>query len=179
MKKTLVINLFSGPGAGKSSLCSTIFSWLKWRDVDCEVAWEYAKDTVWDGATNLLNNQISVFGEQHRRLFRLIGKVDVAITDCPLPLSVIYDHGKTQYLKELVMSEFNKCINSNYFLVRQKKYNPNGRLQTEAKAIEKDTEIKDFLEREQIPYSSIISTEKEAEEIGEDVLYWLQKYSSS
>lgn len=56
-QKTLVINLFGGPGAGKSTFCASVFADLKWRDINCEMALEYAKDRVWEGSFNVLENQ--------------------------------------------------------------------------------------------------------------------------
>ena len=37
MKKTLFVNLFGGPGTGKSTLCAAVFSELKRRGIDCEM----------------------------------------------------------------------------------------------------------------------------------------------
>lgn len=39
-----VINLFAGPGSGKSTTCAGVFSKLKLAGVNCEMALEYAKD---------------------------------------------------------------------------------------------------------------------------------------
>jgi tRNA uridine 5-carbamoylmethylation protein Kti12 len=46
--KTIVINLISGPCAGKSTAAAGIFSALKKQGIECELALEYAKDCVWD-----------------------------------------------------------------------------------------------------------------------------------
>ena len=46
MKKTLVINLFGGPGVGKSTLCASVFAKLKIMGIDCEMATEYAKGAM-------------------------------------------------------------------------------------------------------------------------------------
>jgi protein-disulfide isomerase len=48
MKKTIFVNLFGGPGTGKSTLCAGIFSQLKIKGIDCEMALEYVKDLVWE-----------------------------------------------------------------------------------------------------------------------------------
>ena len=45
---TLVINLFSGPGVGKSTTAAMVFAKLKMNGVDCEMALEFAKEKVWD-----------------------------------------------------------------------------------------------------------------------------------
>ena len=48
MRKTLVINLFGGPGVGKSTMCASIFSKLKILGFECEMATEYVKDIVFE-----------------------------------------------------------------------------------------------------------------------------------
>ena len=47
-KNTLVVNLFGGPGTGKSTTMAHVFAELKWRGYDCEMSNEYAKE-VEDG----------------------------------------------------------------------------------------------------------------------------------
>lgn len=47
MKNTLLVNLYAGPGAGKSTGAAYIFAKLKMAGVDCEYVSEYAKDRVW------------------------------------------------------------------------------------------------------------------------------------
>ena len=47
MKNTLLVNLYAGPGAGKSTGAAYIFAKLKTAGVDCEYVSEYAKDRVW------------------------------------------------------------------------------------------------------------------------------------
>jgi adenylate kinase family enzyme len=41
-----VINLFGGPGCGKSTLAARIFSILKLKDISCELINEYAKIAI-------------------------------------------------------------------------------------------------------------------------------------
>lgn len=156
MKKTLVVNLFGGPGTGKSTFCAGIFAALKWEDVDCEMALEYAKDLTWESGLSKnkkekiknpkLDNQLYVFGKQQHRLFRLNRKVDVIVTDAPLLHSLIYDAGDNKALKELILDEHSRYNNLNIFLKRKKKYNPNGRSQTFKQAVELDNKIKLMLD---------------------------------
>ena len=90
MGKTIVINLFAGPGCGKSTTASGVFSELKRIGVNCEYVQEYAKDLVWGKNFKALSNQIHVYGEQHNRIFRLKGEVDVIITDSPPVMGMVY-----------------------------------------------------------------------------------------
>jgi len=137
----LIVNLFGGPGLGKSTMAADIFSELKWKGVNCELVAEYAKDKVWEKSTAVLDDQLYVFGKQYHRLFRLNDQVDVVITDSPILLSIIYDAEKRPTLKKLVIEEFQRFNNLNFLLQRSKPYSPIGRLQTEKEAIAKDVEV--------------------------------------
>ena len=44
----IVINLFAGPGVGKSTTAARVFAELKLKGVNCEMALEFAKDKVWE-----------------------------------------------------------------------------------------------------------------------------------
>lgn len=170
MKETLFINLFGGPGTGKSTLCASIFTELKMRHIDCEMALEYAKDVVWEESFQKLKNQIYIFGKQHSRINRLDGKVDVVITDSPLINSIIYDLSKNPYLKSLVLYEFSKLRSLNLYLNRITEYNPNGRTQTLEGALEVDLNYKKLLDENDIPYREITVGVDSIESIINDIL---------
>ena len=96
--KTKVVNICGGPGVGKSTIASGIFSELKRRQISCELVSEYAKEVTWEETHKLLENQIHIFAEQFRRQWRLVDKVAYIVTDSPLILnSIYYDY----YLKRL------------------------------------------------------------------------------
>jgi hypothetical protein len=146
MKDTLLINLFGGPGTGKSTMMARLFSELKFDNIDCEMAPEYAKDLVWEGSDNLLRTQqLHLLGEQHRRINRLNGKVSVAITDCPLINFALFIPPTHQVLNALLNEEANVFRHVNILLKRVKPYNPNGRYQTEDQAREMDNKLRVIL----------------------------------
>lgn len=156
-KDTLIVNLYGGPGTSKSSMMGGIFSSLKFKGVDAELVPEFAKDVTWetqiDGQRILnpdgtpfigcLRNQIHIFGEQHHRLFRLIGNVDVIITDSPILLQLCYN--TNPLLNALIVDEHKKFNTLDIFLERKKPYNPNGRSQNLQKAKELDEKCKSIL----------------------------------
>lgn len=157
--KTLVVNLFAGPGAGKSTSMAYIFAKLKSAGFNCEMAPEFAKEKVWENSLDVLNNQIYVFGKQHHTIHRLLGKVDIIITDSPLLLSIHYGSKCSKAFKLLVLEEHQKLNNINYFIVRSKKYNPKGRLQTEEQSIEIDSKIKNIISENDGIYKNVIASE--------------------
>ncbi len=164
IKNTLYVNLYGGPGTGKSTMMASIFSELKWKGIDCEMVTEYAKDKVWEDSLNVLDDQLYVTAKQYHRLFRLNGKVDVVITDSPLLLGVIYN----DLYKSIKIPEFNELIykisrefnNLDIFLHREKQYNPNGRLQTEDESKKLDFSIRYTLEKYKIKVISVLSNKE-------------------
>lgn len=155
--KTKVVNLFGGPGTGKSTTAAALFAELKFRGVNCEYAQEYAKDKAWEfgtahaGVPKVFQAQEYIFGKQHFRLRRCAEDVDVIITDCPLFLGLIYmpENFPIPSLRPAIREAYDMYDNLNVFLVRNKPYNPKGRFQTEDKAKELDVQIRHLLAEEQ------------------------------
>lgn len=152
--KTVVINLFGGPGCGKSTIAAELFATLKKQGYEVELVTEYAKDKVWEESYKTLENQIYVFSKQLHRMWRLKDKVQFIITDSPLLLSIIYDKDKNEDLKNLVITKFNSFDNINIVINRSTVYNQNGRYQNEEQANEIDKEIKELLVLQDIPFKS-------------------------
>lgn len=131
--ETIVVNIFGVPGAGKSTGAAYVFAALKMQGVNAELVTEYAKDKVWEENNEAFKNQAFLFGNQSYRMSRCAGKVDVIVTDSPLPLSILYNNDPrlTENFNRSVMDVFNSYRNMNFFLNRTMPYNPAGRLQTE------------------------------------------------
>ena len=140
-KNTLVVNFYAGPGTGKSTTMAHCFAELKWKGYDCEMAPEYAKDKVWEDSTKILDNQFYVSGKQYHRLKRLVGKVEIILTDSPLLLGLYYGNEEPEEFRNLLVRHYHSFNNFDIFLLREKDYNPNGRLQTESQAREIDKEV--------------------------------------
>lgn len=174
--KTLVVNLISGPGCGKSSIAAGVFHDLKFKGIDCEMAYEAAKEYTWEKRQFTLTNQVHVFGEQHHRVWRLLGQVEVIITDSPLLLTPIYNPKKDSILNLLAIEEFESMWNYVVFLKRCKPYNPNGRNQDEAGAKIIDKTILNFLFDQEIPFETADGTPAGKDHIVRKVLMMLGKY---
>lgn len=161
--KPLVINLFGMPGSGKSTMMAKIFADLKRSQISCEMSPEYAKDKVWEENFSVLKNQVYIFGKQHHRLLRIADKNDVIITDSPLINSIAYDkfycdeYGREANvpLANLVLYEFKKFNNINFFLTPLAGYDTEGRYQTESGARAVGAVIKGILDENDINYNEI------------------------
>lgn len=152
--KTVVINLFGGPGCGKSTIAAELFAILKKQGYEVELVTEYAKDKVWEESYKTLENQIYVFSKQLHRMWRLKDKVEFIITDSPLPLSIIYDKDNNEDLKNLIITTFNSFNNINIVINRSTVYNQNGRYQNEEQAKEIDNQIREMLVSHNISFQT-------------------------
>jgi len=155
MKDTIVVNFFAGPGCGKSTGASWLFSQLKLNGVDCEYVSEFAKDKVWENNGEVFKCEFYITGKQSFKVSRCFGKVDVIITDSPIAISMAYS--ESDKFKAAVLEEFNKYEknNMNILLRRTVPYDQNGRFQTEDEAKNIDDKIKNTLDESEIPYMII------------------------
>lgn len=167
----LIVNLFGAPGAGKSTGAAYIFSKLKMLGVNAELVTEFAKDKVWENNQEVLSNQTYVFGKQHFRISRCADKVDVIVTDSPLLLSALYNNSDLlgEEFNDLVAKIFKSYDSVNYFIERDKPYNPNGRLQTEKESDYLAENIKDMLARYNIQYENYKGNLSAYDKIVEDI----------
>jgi len=150
---TTVINIFGGPGSGKTTLAAGLFHKMKINQVEVELVSEYAKDMVWEERPNIMDDQLYIFTKQYRRIVRLIDKVDFVIVDSPLLMCNAYIlPGYFTKLEPLIVEVFNTFNNINFVKARTTVYNSNGRCQTENQALQKDRDILDVLQKYSAPY---------------------------
>jgi hypothetical protein len=161
---SLIINFFGGPGIGKSTQSSGLFTEMKKHHFDTELTFEYPKLIAWEENQSAIKDQFFVTANQHRNISRLYGKVDYIIVDSPIILGVIYKDrygNKHEYPSSFYDDSFDifilnlfKKYNSLNILLRRddSTYNQNGRFQdlTESKLI--DEEIKNQLDKNGIEY---------------------------
>ncbi len=169
-KSKLVVNLYGGPGTGKSTCAAGIFSLLKQHGVNCELITEYAKDLTWEERHKTLGNQVYILGKQQHKLWRIPDTIDVVITDSPLLLGALYIGPDDDALRDFIFLCFNNFCNVNYFLTRVKPYNPNGRSQDEGEAKGLDFQTKALLRYWDLPFTEYSGDHEGINDITQDIL---------
>lgn len=129
-----VINIFAAPGVGKSTTASGLFNLMKVQGHSVELVTEWAKEATYERNMSALENQLVVIGEQDRRIRRLVGQAEWAITDSPLPLGIAYageEYG--DWITPAIWGAFRRYRNHNVLLGRDPAhpYQQYGRNQTE------------------------------------------------
>lgn len=161
MSETLVVNLYAGPGTGKSTTAAQLFALLKQDQVNCELVTEFAKDLTWEGRTKALSFQPYVAGKQMYKIWRLIGEVDVIITDSPIMLCghIYGEIGVSDAFLQHVRDIHESWNTLDVILQRNahaRPYNSRGRNQTEAEAQAIDFRIQSVLQYCGIKYETAV-----------------------
>lgn len=163
--KTLNVNLFGGPSVGKSATCTGVHNALKLKGYNADLTQEYAKELVYGKDWVRLSDQLSVAGEQHHRMFRLQGEVDIAVHDSPFIMGLNYccdTKMPVLQFSEFLVGQFNRYRNLNIMLIRNPDldYKEEGRLQNLEESIELDNEIEQMLIKNNIPYCKVLVCDK-------------------
>lgn len=179
MKLKKVINLYGGPGCGKSTISSGLFYRMKSEGYNVEYVSEYAKDLTYEERYGILQqDQLYILAKQHRKVFRLKDKVDYVISDSPLLLPYVYYelYSDTQiYDREsftnLVISIYDLYPNLNILLYRNDKYDyaRYGRTQSLEDSKKIDKEIKEILSRVCKNFTAMLSDENTINKILKEI----------
>jgi hypothetical protein len=159
-----IINFFGGPGIGKSTQASGLFTEMKKHHMSVEYTYEFPKEVAWEGNISQLKDQFFITANQHRNISRLYDKVDYIIVDSPIILGCFYEqrygegypasHYGMSGLSKFLWSLFKQYDNINILLTRNNEtYDTNGRLQNLLEAQEIDADIKLTLDINNISYS--------------------------
>lgn len=179
---TLIVNLFGGPGTGKSTNAAGVFYKLKSQGVNCEYIQEYAKDKTWQGDRFSLTVQPYITCKQLYRQERVMNKVDVIITDSPIILGAVYGGlYATDKFNAWLIETFQSFNSLNIFLTRNldnHPYNPAGRSQTLDQAIEVDRMVRELLNKNEIPYTDLLVTPDTTDQIVKHVKFRLTEGKS-
>lgn len=149
-----VINLWGGPGSGKSTNAAGVFYEMKLRGINCELVGEYAKDMTWrEMPAESFLDQFYITAKQNHRLERLRGKVDYVITDSPILQGLVYTEKYYPSFHKFVREVYDSYENINFFVTRTKEFKQVGRKQTEYQAKGIDGKIMAFLNENDLPFS--------------------------
>ena len=164
MKNSIIINLFGGPGSGKSFAARKLTGLFQNKTaLTISHITEYATDLIKEGKEYILdgtfNNQRLIYAEQHRRVIQNVGKSDVIITDSPDILSAIYckeENQKATDWKKEIIEEFNSYNNFNVYITRDNNYTYSHkvRIHSEEEVLKIDTLILALLKKNNIPFYS-------------------------
>jgi hypothetical protein len=144
--KTLIVNLWAGPGAGKSTLAAEIFAALKRAQVSCELVQEWVKTWAWEGRQIGTFDDVVITANQLAKESVLYGKVRVFVTDSPIGLGAVYEriyHPDRRLVDNLCaglrarqLAEGLEILD--LYVVRLKPYVQAGRFEAEEKARQVD-----------------------------------------
>lgn len=173
---TKIINLFGGPGIGKSSIASGLTYKLKKNHITCDNPYEFPKLLAWDENHSAIRDQLYVLANQHRGIVKSYGKVDYIVLDSPILLSLTYrkyyksnDYPATLYGKsfdKMVLDTFNQYDNINIVLERADgNHNEKERYQTLEESKELDRIIETSLITNKIPYYVVKVGDKAVKDI--------------
>ena len=159
-QSTQIINLFGGPGSGKTTCAMSICSELKKLGYSAEYVQEYAKELVYEKNFDLLDgsemHQFEILQEQMHRVDRLLGgDVDFIVCDAPIVLNGIYNQELTAEYSGMLQDLFAQYQNMSFFIERDvTSYQQEGRMQTFQESVEKDAEIRNMLDSYGISWDS-------------------------
>lgn len=161
-----IVNLFGGPGIGKSSIAAGLTYKLKKKHISCDNPYEFPKLLAWDENHFAIRDQLYVLANQHRGIVKSFGKVDYIILDSPILLSLIYknyyhtgEYPATLYndsFDKMVLDIHNQYDTLNIVLNRSDGvHNQKERYQDLEESKDLDWMIENTLKQNKIPYINI------------------------
>lgn len=161
-----IINLYSGPGGGKTTIAAGLMYEMKKLGITVDSPYEYAKGLAWDNNMVALNDQLFVLANQHHSIVKSFGKVDYIITDSPILLSLVYKNKYTngiyptylydEYFDEMVLNMHRSYDSTNIFLEnRRTTFNQTERVQNKSESEKIDSEILNILNEHDVEYKKL------------------------
>lgn len=150
---TKVIDLYAGPGAGKSTLAAAVFAFGKAEGESIELTREYVKDWAYRKQPVGVWDEPYLFAKQLRQESALYGAVDIIVTDSPLGLPAVFE----AFYEPSVMTMFNLwqdilerqeaagIVHIPLFVKRRHPFNPEGRYHNEEQCLKLDALVKQLI----------------------------------
>lgn len=141
----IVVNLFGGPGVGKSTTAAMLFAHYKRRGITTELLREPAKELLYQGR-DLSRNQVLLMALHYQALkdYEAAG-TQLVIADTALLLNLVYSQGLPFYaqLERLVLKLTREFKEVDVLIKRAVPYQEHGRNETEAEARAIDEAVRD------------------------------------
>jgi len=176
----LVVNIFGGPGTGKSTLASELYCALKKAGIETACPEEHAKLAIWSGQPWLLDHQVILLGRTWETIRALSEKVDVIIVDSPILLCSVYAQDREpDCFHELVIDIHRRTSRMNILLQRNpgQIYSPSGRRETADQASLVDARIENLLRTRSETYSAISRAPDDRSAIARSIATYLSDRS--
>lgn len=159
--KTTIINIFGGPGAGKSTAATHVYAQMRMKGISCEYVPEFAKELSRSGDFESIENQFYISAVQYHRQFRLLGKVDFIITDSPVLSGIVYDQQLLPGFNKILQVIHSQNSSVNILLKRDdsKGYEAEGRHHTGMEAGWIDEKIEQMLDEYGVDYCVVRATD--------------------
>ncbi len=160
------INLYGGPGVGKSTLAAMTFGWLRQHGHSAELVQEWIKDWAYLGREIKSFDYVYTFANQLHTEDRLLqAGVKTIVTDSPVYLQCMYAlRHKMKAANELwrIAKRFEEAYPSvNFFVDRGQfaVYEQGGRYEDLGQAIEMDKFICTCLHEWHVPFKHVLPGE--------------------
>lgn len=167
-----IINLYGAPGAGKSTTMLGLTYIMKMMGLSVEHTPEFFKELILENSdSEKFGGQLYILGEQNRRLARLKGQNDFAVTDCPLPLIGYYTpEDYIDGFDTIVKNLYHKYDNVNYFILRNHEFESEKRIHDETQSDEIASKLPEYFEKNGVVYKVMRSGPDLVERIIEDLI---------
>ena len=177
--KTKVINILGAPSVGKSTIASLVFAELKMLHYSAEIIHEYAKQLIYQGKFDELDNQYNVTFNQYHLVKCIENKVEYIVTDSPLILGCVYNKyhvGNVSNISktEKMILEKNAEFENIYIYIERNPdfpYETAGRIHSSNESDTIGSLLKKVLQENNIVYKSFVSDRNSIP----DILEWILK----
>lgn len=166
--QTKVINLFGGSGTGKSTVAAALFAEMKQMGLHVELVREYVKGWAWENKKINIYDQFYITAKQIHEESKIYNILEYIVTDSPVLLGAFYEeyYHKVQIVRPAVLNflreaEARGVQYYNYFLERNKPFDPRGRYETEDQARNIDVALKSWLNKINMPFTAVSVSDRE------------------
>ncbi len=156
-----VVNIYGGPGSGKSTTAAGVYAWMKSRNPQfhVELVREWVKLWAYERRNFGEWDQFYICSQQMAQETSMLQHVPMIVTDSPILMGAYYTtlHGCTyaEHLTKILLSYHNSHKSFDFMLRRNKVYVQHGRYQTEDQACKVDVDIRNFLQSLGVSYIEV------------------------